>query len=110
MRNEVPGSDTGARAAIVSPHSVPVESWNVGAEYDKAIQARLKSVLLELGYRLSDKWWGVGGSQEISHWKFTGVLGDLTVEAETYVGLTITGPSAAINEVRSRMASQTPRA
>jgi hypothetical protein len=89
---------------------VPVETWSAGPEYDSAIQARLKAVLLELGYRPSTKWWGVGGSQEISNWEFTGALGDLTVEAETYVGLTITGPNTAISEVRTRMASRAVKA
>jgi hypothetical protein len=85
---------------------VPIETWNAGPEYDNVIKARLKAVLLELDYRPSNTWWGVGGSQEISHWEFTGALGNLTVEAETYIGLTITGPTAAVREVRARMASQ----
>ena len=88
---------------------MPIETWNAGPEYDNAIQRRLKTVLLDLGYRPSDKWWGVGGSQEISHWEFAGVLGNLTVEAETHVGLTITGPDAAVSEVRARMELQAVR-
>jgi hypothetical protein len=88
---------------------VPIETWNAGPEYDNAIQRRLKTVLHDLGYRPSDQWCGVGGSQEISHWRFTGALGDLTVEAETYVGLTITGPDVAVSEVRARMELQAVR-
>jgi hypothetical protein len=80
-----------------------VETWNAGAEHDDAIRARLKAVLLDLGYHPLDESWGVAGSQEIARWEFAGPLGGLTVEAETYVGLTISGPSAAVNEVRSRL-------
>jgi hypothetical protein len=66
-------------------------------------------VLLDLGYSPTDKWWGVGGSQEISHWAFVGARGDLTVRAETYVGLTITGPDVAVRDVRARMELQAAR-
>jgi hypothetical protein len=66
-------------------------------------------VLLDLGYRPTDKWWGVGGSQEVSHWEFTGALGIVTIEAETYVGLTVTGPDVAVSEVRARMELQVVR-
>jgi hypothetical protein len=86
---------------------VPVETWRAGPEYDNAIQRRLKAVLLELGFRPSNRWWGVGGSQEVSHWEFSGTLGKLTVEAETYIGLTITGHDAAVSVVRARMESMT---
>jgi hypothetical protein len=88
---------------------VPIETWRAGPEYDNAVQRRLKAVLLELGYRPSIKWWGVGGSQELLHWELAGALGELTVEAETYIGLTITGPDAAVNIVRARMESMTVR-
>lgn len=85
---------------------MPIETWKAGPEFDNANQGRLKAVLLDLGYLPVSRWWGVGGSQEVSHWEFAGALGKLTVEAETYIGLTITGPDAAVKEVRVRMESK----
>jgi hypothetical protein len=85
---------------------VPVKTWNAGPEHDDAVRLRLKTVLLELGYSPAWSWWSIGGSQEISHWELTGALGNLIVEAETYVGFTITGPDGAVSRVRSRMESQ----
>jgi hypothetical protein len=84
---------------------VPIETWTVGPEYDDAIQSRLKAVLLELGYSPQDQWWGVAGSQEITHCELRGALGNLIVEAETYVGLTVTGADVAVSEVRERIGS-----
>ena len=74
--------------------------WIVGAEYDEEALARLGQALRSLGYGLHDEWQGVAGSQDTSHWELSGPHGVLTVESETYVGLSVEGPSRAVDQLR----------
>jgi hypothetical protein len=82
---------------------VPREIWNASAEYDQVVATRLRSVLDALGYRAQTKWWGVGGSQEVTHVELSGPRGRIEVEAETYVGLTVSGDVDAVAEIRTAM-------
>ena len=81
-----------------------IETWVVSAEFDASLQRALGAVLKGLGYVLDDESWGVGGSQELHRWVLDAPLGRLVVEAETYVGLSISGPAAAVSAVRRQMA------
>ena len=81
-----------------------VETWVVGAEFDVSLQRALGAALRNLGYVLDDESWGVGGSQELRRWVVDAPLGQLVVEAETYVGLSISGPATAVSAVRRKMA------
>ena len=81
-----------------------IETWVVGAEYDKALFMALGSALRELGCKLEDDSWGVAGSQEVSRWVLDSSLGQLVVEAETYVGLSVSGPIEAVDALRRQMA------
>jgi hypothetical protein len=83
---------------------VAVETWVVGEEFDASLQRALGAALRELGYVLDDESWGVGGSQELLRWILDAPLGQLVVEAETYVGLSVSGPAAAVDAVRRQMA------
>jgi hypothetical protein len=76
------------------------ETWIVGAEYDEALFEQLRSALQTLGYRMEDAMWSLGGSQELRAWEFVGPEGILHAEAETYIGLSITGPSQLVAAVR----------
>jgi hypothetical protein len=75
----------------------------LGPEYDDATREALRVVLLELGASKVEVNWGVGGSQEIE----TAVVRiggrELTVEAETYVGLTIAGDDDLVATVADRV-------
>ena len=80
-----------------------IETWVVGAE-DKGAFLALGSALREVGCKLEDDSWGVAGSQELSRWVFDSSLGQLVVEAETYVGLSVSGPIEAVDALRRQMA------
>jgi hypothetical protein len=78
------------------------EKWVVGDEYDEAALVRLKHALGELQYAVRDHWNGVAGSQDIQHWTAVGPGGQLTIESETYVGLSVEGPPSLIADLKAR--------
>lgn len=78
-------------------------SVHLGDEYDRDLRAALLTALLESGATLKDRWSGVGGSQEVSREEWETVHGAVTVEAETYVGLSIEGPEAAVAPIVRRL-------
>jgi hypothetical protein len=84
------------------------DHWVVGSEYDHAIFERLCAALLALGYRLGSEWNGIGGSQEISHWEVSCPDGSLTVEAETYIGLSVSGPANLVAAVKQQFSKALP--
>ena len=75
----------------------------LGDEYDDEIREILRVVLISNGAIEADKSWGVGGSQEIEtmHIKLGGDL--IVVEAETFIGLTITGPKSRIENLAQQV-------
>jgi hypothetical protein len=81
----------------------------LGPEYDAVTRDALRSVLVDLGVSMQEVSWGVGGSQEIE--TVIVVLGGrkLTVEAETYVGLSITGDVDLVTAVAERVAERLGR-
>jgi hypothetical protein len=83
---------------------VGVETWVVGAEHDEALFVALGAALRKLGCTPEDDAWGVAGSQELSRWVLKSSFGELVVEAETYVGLSVSGPVEAVNALRLQMA------
>jgi hypothetical protein len=76
-------------------------SWVAGSEHEPKVLASLGTALRGLGYDLRDSWEGVGGSQDIAHWEVVGPRGSLTIECETYIGVTVEGPIALVAELRS---------
>ncbi len=75
----------------------------LGDEYDDALRGALLMILLEMGADLTDKSWSLGGSQvlEIIDFQLDGTL--LRIEAETYMGLSITGPRSTVAEIERRL-------
>ena len=71
----------------------------LGDEYDDEVRTTLMRVLQNLGARVSPEQSGVGGSQEFSSYRaeLRGEL--LVIEAETYVGLSLSGPAHLVDEV-----------
>lgn len=82
--------------------------WIVGREFDEALHRRLGATLRACGYTVDSKSWGVAGSQELSTWKVSGPRGELLVEAETYIGLSVTGASPLIDELKDAFAGNVP--
>jgi hypothetical protein len=76
--------------------------WVVGDEYDEVAFARLKRALGDLQYTVRDQWSGVAGSQDIQHWTAVGPGGQLTIESETYVGLSVEGLPSLIADLQSQ--------
>ncbi|MDK2768731.1 MAG: hypothetical protein KYX69_13555 [Sphingomonas sp.] len=75
----------------------------LGAEHDLALTNTLLDVLRELGAEEVFRNWGVAGSQEINtlQYKLDGT--PLTVEAETYIGLSLSGDELAIQSIVDRV-------
>lgn len=71
----------------------------LGAEYDESLRNALRVVLVGHGGACVESLFGVGGSQEIE--TFSVRLGDdlVVVEAETYVGISISGPQNLVSEI-----------
>ncbi|PIV32398.1 MAG: hypothetical protein COS34_13350 [Lysobacterales bacterium CG02_land_8_20_14_3_00_62_12] len=83
--------------------------WRVGEEHDELVFARLGLALRALGAAPPESTWGVAGSQEISEWTVDLPKGRVTVTAETYIGLTVAGPKAAVDQVRQAYDATTAR-
>jgi hypothetical protein len=77
-----------------------MEKWVVGPEYDEQLFRRLGAVLKSMGFNLGSKWDGVGGSQDIFHWKLQSQDGSLFIESETYMGLSVEGDAKLVQRVR----------
>jgi hypothetical protein len=77
----------------------------LGAEYDRDLRAALLAALLESGATLKYRWCGVGGSQEVVRETGRGIL---TVETETYIGLSIEGPEATVTPIVRRLKATPP--
>jgi hypothetical protein len=71
----------------------------LGDEYDNELRDTLRTVITKHGGVSVDKSWGVGGSQEIEALAIRLGSDLITIEAETFVGLTVTGPKALVEEI-----------
>lgn len=76
--------------------------WVVGDEYDEVAFARLKRALGDLQYSVRERWDAVAGSQDIQHWTAVGPGGQLTIESETYVGLSVEGIPSLIVDLQAQ--------
>lgn len=75
----------------------------LGDEYDDALKDALIAVLQKNGAVGIDKSWAVGGSQEIETFKVTFNNEIVNIESETFVGLTIAGPSDIIEKLEQQV-------
>jgi hypothetical protein len=80
----------------------------LGKEYDTRLWRVLREVLQTLGAIETENSWGIGGSQEIHAFSANIAGRALNIEAETYIGLSLTGPTELVHTVaqmvRDRMA------
>jgi hypothetical protein len=72
----------------------------LGPEWDIQLRDRLLEVLRGMGTLAVEKAWGIGGSQEFEAMEVR--IGDdvLVVEAETYIGLSISGAKNVVDRVQ----------
>ena len=81
----------------------------LGDEYDDALRHALMDCLAELGANVAARQWGLGGSQIIDTTKVSLGKDLLVVEAETYVGLSITGEARVVDRVAGLLAARTAK-
>jgi hypothetical protein len=74
----------------------------LASEHDLEATNALMRVLREVGAQEVVRDYAVVGSQEINTLRFTLDGAPLSVEAETYVGLSATGQAKAVEIIRSR--------
>lgn len=71
----------------------------LGPEYDSPLHKALKAVVKELKGKTVSKLSGVAGSQDVTIWKVEVEGVPLTIESETYMGLTITGEATMVERI-----------
>jgi hypothetical protein len=81
----------------------------LGSEHDVALRGAVLEYLATIGAEMTARQFGLGGSQIIE--TTTLALGRdlLVVEAETYVGLSVSGPARLVNRVATLMAERTTK-
>jgi hypothetical protein len=75
----------------------------LGDEYDDDLREALVNVLKGLGAKLINSNWAAAGSQELETFKFELNGHTLCVEAETYIGLSLSGDEVQVNEIAKRL-------
>lgn len=88
----------------VPQEPIDAESWRAGDEYDDALIDRIHAALKRLGYATVERLSAVAGANDYACAKFEGPRSGLTVESETYMGITVTGPAELVSELKSLMA------
>ena len=71
----------------------------LGKEYDRRIWSALREVFQRLGAVEGKESWGLAGSQEIQSFSATIEGRTVSVEAETYIGISVTGPKELIEAI-----------
>ena len=81
-----------------------MEKTNIilGDEYDDKLRDALMLTLKEEGAIPVDKSWAVAGSQEIEFLEVSLDSESVTIEAETYIGLSITGPQNIVERIAEK--------
>ena len=82
----------------------------LGDEYDGALRQALLECLTALGAEIEARQWGLGGSQIIETLKVSLGRDSIVVEAETYVGLSITGVARVVDRVAAALAERATQA
>jgi hypothetical protein len=80
----------------------------LGGEHDVALRGAVLECLASIGAEMTARQFGLGGSQIIETTTLTLGRDVVVVEAETYVGLSVSGPARLVNRVAALMAERTP--
>lgn len=75
----------------------------LGNEYDTRLKSVLSQVLNDMGYQCQGESYGIGGSQELQTRHFKRDDDSITIESETYIGLSITGNPEIIKKVEAEV-------
>ena len=78
----------------------------LGSEYDDALRHALLDCLTALGADIAARQWGLGGSQIIETTKIALGKDLIVVEAETYVGLSISGEARVVDRVAELLSAR----
>ncbi len=78
----------------------------LGDEHDEKLRQALTDCLAALGADVAVQQWGLGGSQLLETRKIYLGRNMLVIEAETYVGLSITGESRIVDGVAAALAAK----
>jgi hypothetical protein len=76
-----------------------IQSVVVGNEFDDTLRDSIRIVLDRIGAVCVDKSWGLGGSQEYEKFVFNVGGEQITIESETYIGITISGPGSLVEKI-----------
>lgn len=77
----------------------------LGAEYDDNLRGVLRNVLKRLGAKGLAHDWGVAGSQELETVEVLVGVDTVIIEAETFVGLSISGPVEIVERIQAMVAA-----
>lgn len=75
----------------------------LGDKYDDALFARLAAEVAALGGSITEKEWNLGGSQEVTVFQIVLPDGSIEAIAETYVGLSLRGVTALVDQLAHRV-------
>jgi acetolactate synthase small subunit len=75
----------------------------LGAEFDQDLRQRVMDAMRELGASVTSGNRAVAGSQEIETLVVDLHGHAITVEAETYIGLSVTGEESKVDEILQRI-------
>ena len=95
---------TDSNAAGVDSQAAVKKKLVLGNEYDDALRQELMACLTAMGADVDAHQWGLGGSQILETIKVSLGRDRLVVEAETYVGLSITGEARVVDRVAALLA------
>jgi hypothetical protein len=76
---------------------------NLGDEFDADLLKRLVEALKKLGGATRHLEKGIAGSQELNVWKLNVLGHEITVERETYIGLSIFGLSEIVDKIAEEL-------
>lgn len=82
---------------------------DLGEEHDRKLTAALKATLKSMGAKRRRRWWGLGGSQELTETTYDLNGEKIIVETETYMGLKMRGPAAIVDAVAEAVAKRLGR-